>query len=438
MRDVILHAFNWQYSEIIERIEEIREIGYGAVLIPPPIYSDPEGSQWWQVYQPKDYRILLSRCGNKSELEEIIKRAHSYGNNPLRVYADLVINHMANEDRDDRFSFPGEGELIKYRSNRKWFESNKLYGNLDEGLFSSDDFHMEGEIGPQDYNHNRYRVEHFRLGGLPDLRANEWVLKQQRVMINALTDMGLDGFRIDAAKHLVEAQIDNIVDQPNMSGKFVFGEIIAFSEHEESMYLDLFLQRTSTSAYDFTLHRTIKSAFEGGSFYSLVNPDSLPWDRSVTFVVNHDIPNNDFFRSALFRPHEEYLALAYILGKDGGVPIIYSDHNESADKFNEDRGRWAGAYNRAGIQSMITFHNAVHGLEMKHLYTDDNIIVFGRGSKGIVAINKSHVERYVTIDTTGFEEGKYRDLIHNFEMDLKRDNNFELCVTAREVYMWLK
>ena len=41
MSDVILHAFNWQYREIIERIEEIRGAGYGAILIPPPLYSDP-------------------------------------------------------------------------------------------------------------------------------------------------------------------------------------------------------------------------------------------------------------------------------------------------------------------------------------------------------------------------------------------------------------
>jgi glycosidase len=73
---------------------------------------------------------------------------------------------------------------------------------------------LQGEISPEYYQNNRYRVEHFRLGGLPDLKANEWMLKQQRLMVKALVDMGFDGFRIDAAKHLVEEQVDNISDQP--------------------------------------------------------------------------------------------------------------------------------------------------------------------------------------------------------------------------------
>jgi alpha-amylase len=442
MRDVILHAFNWQYSEIIEYIEEIRNIGYGAILIPPPIYSDPNGSQWWQVYQPKDYRILLSRCGNKAEIGEIVRRAHSDANRPLRVYADLLINHMANEDRDDHFTFPGNAELRKYTANRHYFESNKLYGNLDEGLFSPHDFHLQGEISPEDYRNNRYRVERFRLSGLPDLKANEWVLKQQRLMVKALVDLGFDGFRIDAAKHLVEEQIDNIVDQPYMRNKFVFGEVIAFNMHEKIMFLDLFLRRTHVSAYDFGLHGIMKGAFEGGSFHSLVDPvgagNALPWSRAVTFIVNHDLPNNENFRASLFRPHEEYLAHAYLLGKDGGVPIIYSDHNESAGAHPEDRDRWAGAYRRKGTKAMITFHNAVHGEGMNHLHVDDNVMVFRRGSRGIIAINKSHEERFVTIDTSALEEGVYRDLIHNHEMNLVRDRGFELCVTAREAYMWLK
>lgn len=87
---------------------------------------------------------------------------------------------------------------------------------------------------------------------------------------------------------------------------------------------------------------------------------------------------------------------------------------------------------------MITFHNAVHGKTMNHLFVDDDVIVFRRGSKGIVAINKSHTERFVNIDTTDLEQGKYRELIHNYEMDLTNNHHFELCVTPREAYLWLK
>ncbi|MEL6816420.1 MAG: alpha-amylase family glycosyl hydrolase, partial [Cyanobacteria bacterium J06598_3] len=98
MRDVILHAFNWRYTDIINNLGTIRSAGYGAILIPPPLYSDPNGDQWWQRYQPKDYRVLLSHLGGKRDLEQLIAACHA-GTPKLRVYADLVVNHMANEDR---------------------------------------------------------------------------------------------------------------------------------------------------------------------------------------------------------------------------------------------------------------------------------------------------------------------------------------------------
>ena len=39
MSDVILHAFDWHYAEIANNVEKIAGLGYGAVLIPPPLYS---------------------------------------------------------------------------------------------------------------------------------------------------------------------------------------------------------------------------------------------------------------------------------------------------------------------------------------------------------------------------------------------------------------
>ncbi len=54
MRNVTLHAFNWRYTDIIDNLDSIREAGYGAVLIPPPLYSDPNGDQWWQRYWTLD------------------------------------------------------------------------------------------------------------------------------------------------------------------------------------------------------------------------------------------------------------------------------------------------------------------------------------------------------------------------------------------------
>ena len=64
MHDVILHAFNWPYTEIAASADAIAKFGYGAVLFPPPLYSDETSAPWWQRYQPRDYRVIRSQLGN--------------------------------------------------------------------------------------------------------------------------------------------------------------------------------------------------------------------------------------------------------------------------------------------------------------------------------------------------------------------------------------
>jgi glycosidase len=72
MRDVILHAFNWPLAKVADNAAAIAANGFGAVLLPPPLYSDQNGPDWWQRYQPKDYRVIRSYLGGKEQLERTI------------------------------------------------------------------------------------------------------------------------------------------------------------------------------------------------------------------------------------------------------------------------------------------------------------------------------------------------------------------------------
>src|SRR4030042_1599946 len=192
MNDVILHAFDWHYADIVNNAEKIAGLGYGAVLIPPPLYSknDESGKEWWQRYQPKDYRILRSFLGNKTDLERAIVALHANG---MRVYADIVFNTMANENRPDRGNFPGDAELQRYKLEREGFEKDRLYGSLDDGLFSPWDFNTDGNI--QNWMDLHEATEQC-LPGLLDPDINQWVIDQQRACLRALNGMQIDGYRI--------------------------------------------------------------------------------------------------------------------------------------------------------------------------------------------------------------------------------------------------
>ena len=155
----------------------------------------------------------------------------------------------------------------------------------------------------------------------------------------------------------------------------------------------------------------------------------------MTFVITHDIPHNDGFRYGIMDPKDEHLAYAYVLGRDGGVPLIYSDHNES--HYEVDRDRWLDIYKRPDITAMIQFHNAVQGEEMAMLYESDMLLIFRRGDRGIVAINKGGSHQSVEFSTWGLKNpGTYKDLIHGYEMALA-GNRFSLFMPPRTAQMWL-
>jgi alpha-amylase len=435
MQDVILHAFDWHYSDIADNAEKIARFGYGAVLIPPPLYSDETGRDWWQRYQPKDYRIVRSFLGNKADLERTIAALHRNG---VRVYADVVFNHMANENRQDRLNFPGAAELQRYKKERAAFEKDRLYGSLDEGLFSPWDFNTGGTI--QNWL-DTYQAIEFSLSGLPDLDFNQWVIDQQWACLRALNGLGFDGYRIDAVKHLPEEQIRRIFETGDMVGKFLFAEALTANDNEERAFLWPIFDCEYLSFYDFPLHETLRRVFApGGSMRELVDPaacgQALPRLRAVTFGVTHDMPNNDGFRGVMLQPQDEYLANAYLLGRDGGVPLVYSDNNQSAGKYPEDRDRWANSWQRQDITAMISFHNAVHGLPQRALFEDDGFVVFARGDRGMVAINKTDVWRHPTVWTCGLRQGVYRCQIHGHEMAVGGDY-FTFAIPPREAQLWL-
>jgi alpha-amylase len=439
MRDVILHAFNWRFSDIAPRARAIADAGYGAVLVAPPLYSDENGSAWWQRYQPKDYRVVRSFLGRMPQLCAAIEALHGVG---VRVYADLVFNHMANEKGfrpSDPYDFPGAAALLRYRRERPDFEADRLYGDLDVGLFGPEDFHPQGDI--KDWASGA-DVQSGWLGGLPDLTLSPWVVAQQHACLEALCALGFDGFRIDAMKHMPIAHLEAVFQRDEVTGRFVFGETLTCSDQEEATFLWPIIRQTDFPCYDFPLHETLRRVFApSGTMRELVDPaafgQALPWSRAVTFTVTHDIPNNDGFRGLLLSPQDEYLANAYILGRDGGVPLVYTDDNESADRYPADRDRWRDAWTRYDIVQMIRFHNAVHGTPQRSLFEHDGFIVFARGDRGIVAVNKTDDWQTATIWTCGLSQGRYRCQIHQHEMLIEGDG-FTFAIPPRQAQLWLR
>ncbi|UUM32126.1 alpha-amylase family glycosyl hydrolase [Vibrio japonicus] len=398
--DVVLHAFDWPYALVTERAKAIALAGYKYVLVSPPMKSKKSdtGTQWWQRYQPQDYRVIDNQLGNTDDFKQMVMALDEHG---VGVYADVVFNHMANESsiRSD-LQYPSDGEIEQYKAEKDYFEKQKLFGDLDEPLFDHDDF-VEA-FGIKDWQ-DKWQVQNGRITGgpkdpgLPTLRVSDHVIEQQKSYLKALKQLGVKGFRIDAAKHMTLEHLQRVWTQELCHDLHIFGEIITnggASKLEYDLFLEPFLANTQFGAYDFPLFQmTYDSLQPGGSLKDLVDPycfgQALSQNRAITFAITHDIPNNEVFSELVLDEKLEWLAYSYILGRDGGVPLIYSDLDTSGITGNNGKPRWLDVWNNPKMVAAIGFHNHVHGEPMDVLEASEDLLIFARGDKGVVIINKS-------------------------------------------------
>ena len=451
--DVILHAFDWSYATVAQRAVEIAEAGYGAVLVTPPLKSPITGEcRWYQRYQPQDFRVISNCDGDKESFVTMVDALAEVG---VFTYADVVVNHMANE-RNASTTFPGQSTLADYANDPGYWEQQRLYGDLGDGLFGSRDFHEPNCIS--DYDNRREVIRGRICGGgndpgLPDLRdtvpGENWVLDQRRQYVQALYDLGVRGFRLDAAKHMPNGAIRYFIPDEIANSAQIFAEIITtggVGDNEYNLFLEPYLRELSANfeAYDFPLLNAIKQAFSFGNPLSdIAQPygtgNALENQRAVTVVITHDIPYNNGFRYLIMDPIDEDLAYAYIMGRDGGTPMVFDDGTTAEPPFGQtDNGRWQNVWNRDRITRMISFHNQMIGTTMEVLHADECSLLWRREEEGIVAINKCGESQNITVNT----EFKfkwyhpYQDILSTnppIEID---GSSFTFQVPGRSAQMW--
>ncbi|MGR5230777.1 alpha-amylase family protein [Vibrio rotiferianus] len=405
--NVILHAFDWKYADIGQRAAEISELGYGSVLVSPPMKS-AQDERWWQRYQPQDYRVIDNALGDTIDFKNMVEALDRVG---VLVYADVVFNHMANEAhlRTD-LQYPRQTVMDEYQQNADKYQGLVLFGDLSKPLFDENDF-VEA-FGIKDWK-DKWQVQNGRITGgptdpgLPTLRVCEHVVAQQRLYLQALKQLGVKGFRIDAAKHMTLEHLKLVWTEDITHDVHIFGEIITdggATEEEYELFLEPYLKETRLGAYDFPLFSTISKALKkSGSFKSLIDPycfgQALSNGRAITFAITHDIPNNDVFLEHVMGEEEEWLAYAYIMGRDGGVPLVYTDLDPSGIKDSHGNPRWQNSWRDPRMAKMIAFHNLTHGEPMRVVEGNDDMLVLQRGDKGILVLNKS--QRSQTLELPG-------------------------------------
>jgi alpha-amylase len=418
-----VQMFHWKWNDIAKECSNwIGPQGYGAVQISPP-HSSAVLGHWWDIYQPVDFNNLTSRFGNATELQTMINTCHTAG---VRVYADMVTNHTAAAGSS---SSAGVG----YNP-----------GSLAYPRFSASDFHSACIIQPGDYGSpgNRGSVINCRLENLPDLNTGStYVQGEIRNYYNKLLAMGIDGFRIDAAKHMAPADINGFLSGVSRTTKagealWLAQEVIPDSNINRADYLGI------GGLNEFQYPYLMKAMFrnENGQSISQVRtymgtPGNWggTWGfidsaKASVFVNNWDTERNGTSMNVASDTgsSKRYdLANIFMLAWPYGHAQVHSgfrfankdDDRPAASPFDASgkpiiNVAWDFVHRWSDIANMVAFRNATNGSGVDNFVAGNaNQIAFNRGNKGFVAINND-VNAWNLNYTTQLPAGTYCNVAH--------------------------
>jgi alpha-amylase len=402
-RDVIANLFEWNWPSVASECTNVLgPDGYGAVQVAPPEDSlSRDGHPWWEVYQPATYN-LTSRMGNRQQFVDMVDTCHAAG---IKVYADAVINHMTGQGA---VSYGG-ASFTKYTY---------------PGIYSSADFHYYPNDCPEsddqihDYD-NATEVQHCELSGLSDLRTEtDYVRTELAGYLNDLLGIGVDGFRVDAAKHIGAtdlAAIESKLTRP----AYIYQEVMYGGAVEPNQF------EGTGDLLEFNYADDLTQQFNGNIANLKTFGQSWglePSDRSVVFVANHDTERNGSTLS--YKSGVNYtLAHVFELAWSFGTPQVYSgfDFANSDDSPPSNSGGyvtnttcgsgWECTDRAQPVVGMVGFHNATRGQPVANWWDDgSNAIAFSRGAQGWVAINTEGSALTRTF-ATGLPAGSYCDVI---------------------------
>ncbi len=164
------------------------DLGIDALWL-MPIFASPS----YHGYDTTDYKAINPAYGTMDDFESFLKEAHRRG---IRVILDLVINHTGS----------GHPWFLKSVSAKKGYENYYVW----KKKRPSGDWQRPwggGDVSSV-WNYHATRKAYYYAafwGGMPDLNLTEpLVVKELHSIAKFWLDKGVDGFRLDAARFMIE------------------------------------------------------------------------------------------------------------------------------------------------------------------------------------------------------------------------------------------
>lgn len=410
---------------IQQKMSYLAGMGVTAIWISPPVdnlnTNIPDGNgnptASYHGYQARDFKRIEEHFGNSSntwtEFDNLVTAAHSNG---IKVIIDFAPNHSTQDNAGEFGALYDNGVFLGNYTN----DTNNY-------------FHHNPNISGSGWD-DRYQVQYYTLFDLADLnQENATIDGYLKAAAQLFQQHGVDGFRIDAVKHVNwgwEYSFSNSIY--TFGDSFLFGEWFQ-GNTSDPLYHDAykFANKSGISLLDFPLNTAIRGVFGSNTNFSDIDSvisqegTNFTWKEDlVTFIDNHDMSRFLSLNNNNNRLHE---ALAFTL-TSRGIPCIYYGTEQY---LHNDTGGGTDPYNRpmmVNFNTSTTAYQLINKLStlrrsntaipygsMSQRWINNDVYIYERkffGNVVLIAINKNETSNYnITGLNTSLPAGNYSDYL---------------------------
>ncbi len=378
---------------IQQKLSYLQGLGVTAIWISPPVdnlnLNIPDGSgnptASYHGYGARDFMRIEEHFGSAANdwtaFNNLISAAHADG---IKVIVDFAPNHSNPDNAGEYGSLYNNGTFVAACNN----DPNGI-------------FHHNPDIANFD---DRYQIQYYTLEDLCDLnQENSTVDAYLKAAVQQLQSHGVDGFRIDAVKHVTwgwEYSMSNAAFTYGPS--FFFGEW--YQNWGDALYHDSykFANKSGISVLDFNVNQAVRNVFANNNNFSeldnVVNTENsnFTWQNDlVTFVDSHDVPR---LLSVNDNTNRLIEAQAYVLA-GRGIPVVYYGDEQY---LHNDTSGGGDPYNRNAMASWSSSGT---------LYQAINKLAGLRGGSNDALGYGSYQQRWINNDVYIFERQFFNDVV---------------------------
>ena len=308
---------------ITDKLDYLKELGVGAIWLMPIFETDT-----YHGYDVKNYYKINKEYGTMEDFDELIKEADK---RDIKIIMDFVINHTSNES----IWFKDAEKRGKYRDYYMWKEN---YENAKElGMWGNP---LWCGIGKNEY-HAVF------TGNMPDLNyRNSNVRDEIKKASKFCIEKGVDGFRLDAARHIDDFDHEVTVawwKEFNMYTKeldkniFLVGECFDENTAHNSEYMEYL-----DSVFNFMAEADIRSLLKGEKIdliEKIIYAKELYYTSCNNYIDSIFLGNHDITRIASENPKSYNIAAAIFMTLPGTPYIYYGDELGQKGKGSDEMYR---------------------------------------------------------------------------------------------------